>query len=720
MPTNIIGWDRDRDGILTLTLDDPSQSANTMNAAYRSSMGETLDRIDAEKDGLAGIVLASAKKTFFAGGDLVDLVKATKDDAPAMADFADTMKSQLRRLETSGVPVVAALGGAALGGGLEIALAAHHRIAVNGAVVVGLPEVTLGLLPGAGGVVRTVRLLGIEKALSTLLLSGTRLKVPAAVELGLIDEVVEDREALIPAAKAWIKANPESHVQPWDRKGFRIPGGDASSASFGAKLPALPALLRRQTKGAPLPAPRAIMAVAVEGAALDIDAASVIETRYFVSLVTGQVAKNMIKAFFFDMQTIGRGASRPSGFDEFRATKVGVIGAGMMGAGIAYVSARAGIEVVLKDIDVDVARRGKAYAEKVEAKALAAGKTTTQASEALLARITPTAAAADLEGVDFVVEAVFESVELKLSVFAEVEEHVLPDAVLGSNTSTLPISELAAGVKRRDDFIGIHFFSPVDKMPLVEIIAGEETSPSTVAKVFDFTQQIGKTPIIVGDSRGFFTSRVIMTFLDEAIAAVGEGIDPAVIEQAGLQAGYPAGPLQLCDELTLSLIRKLRDETRDAVIAGGGTWTPHGSEPVIDRLVTELDRKGRSTGAGFYDYDGGKRIGLWPRLSSELSSQRTDIPFIDLQERMMFAEALESVKCFDEGVLKSVADANIGSLLGIGFPTWTGGVVQYINGYEGGLQGFVDRARELALSYGAHFLPPESLIARAARGEIYE
>ncbi|MDF3320124.1 3-hydroxyacyl-CoA dehydrogenase NAD-binding domain-containing protein, partial [Rhodococcus sp. C3V] len=600
-------------------------------------------------------------------------------------------------------------------------LAAHHRIAWDGkGVVVGLPEVTLGLLPGAGGIVRTVRMLGIEVALTRLLLTGSRLKVGAAVELGLIDEVVDSREDLISAAKTWIAANQEAHVQPWDRKGFRIPGGDASTLSFATNLPAIPANLRKQLKGAPLPAPRAILAAAIEGAGLDIDTASLIETRYFVHLVTGQVAKNMIKAFFFDIQTIGRGASRPDGFGKFRAARVGVVGAGMMGAAIAYVSARTGIDVVLKDLSIEAALKGKGYAEKIEAKALSAGKTTQEHSDALLARITPTDSAEDFAGVDFVVEAVFESVDLKHKVFREIEENVCPDAVLGSNTSTLPIRDLAKGVQRRGDFIGIHFFSPVDKMPLVEIIAGEETSPSTIAKVFDFTEQIGKTPIVANDSRGFFTSRVIMTFVNEAIAAIGEGVDPATVEQAALQAGYPAGPLQLCDELTLALVRKLREETRDAVLDEGGTWTPHGSERVVDRLVLELDRKGRSTGAGFYDYAGGKRVGLWPKLSAELSAGPTEIPFADIQERMLFAEALETVKCFDEGVLNTVADANIGSLLGIGFPTWTGGVVQYINGYAGGLQGFVSRARELAARYGTHFEPSESLVAKAMRGEIYE
>ncbi|MGW0036723.1 3-hydroxyacyl-CoA dehydrogenase NAD-binding domain-containing protein [Gordonia sp. NPDC003376] len=717
-----ITWEQDTDKIVVLTLDDPDHSANTMNAAYVRSMRATVERLEAERDTIAGVVIRSAKKTFFAGGDLGDLITTEPSAAARMTEFTNGLKDQLRRLETLGKPVVAAINGAALGGGLEIALACHHRIAVDDrSVVIGLPEVTLGLLPGAGGIVRTVRLLGIHKALTSFLLTGTRYTARQARELGVIDELVDSREALLPAAKAWVLANTEAAVQPWDVKGYRVPGGTAAVPSFAANLPAIPANLRRQLKGSPLEAPRAIVAAAVEGAGLSFASASQIETRYFVSLVTGQVAKNMIKANFFDMQTINAGSSRPEGIERQVTTRVGVIGAGMMGAGIAYVAAKAGIEVILKDRTLDAAARGKAYAEKIEAKALAKGKTSAEKSQALLDRITPTVDATDFSGVDLVIEAVFESVELKQQVFQEVESIVLPDAVLGSNTSTLPITTLAQGVARQDDFIGIHFFSPVDKMPLVEIITGAHTSAETLAKVFDFTLQIRKTPIVVNDSRGFFTSRVIMTFTDEAAAAVGEGVDPATVEQAALQAGYPAGPLQLMDELTLSLVQKLRLETRAGIEADGGTWIEHGSEKVIDILVDDLERKGRSTGAGFYDYDdAGKRVGISPALRDRFTRPDADIPFGDLQERMLFAEALETIRCFDEGVLDSVADANVGSILGIGFPVWTGGVIQYVNQYAGGLAGFVTRARELAAAYGPRFELPQSLIVKADRGETYE
>ncbi|MFI7115505.1 3-hydroxyacyl-CoA dehydrogenase NAD-binding domain-containing protein [Amycolatopsis sp. NPDC049868] len=717
-----IRWEQDADGIVVLTLDDPKQSANTMNADFRESLGVVVDRLEAEKDNITGVVLTSAKKTFFAGGDLNDLIQAKPENAAEITESSGLMKGQMRRLEQLGKPVVAAINGAALGGGLELALATHHRIAadVKGSQI-GLPEVTLGLLPGGGGVVRTVRLLGIQSALLNVLLQGQRHRPAKAKELGLVHELVGTVEELVPAAKAWIKANPEGGVQPWDVKGYKIPGGTPSNPSFAANLPAFPANLRKQIKGANMPAPRAILAAAIEGSTVDFDTAITVETRYFISLATGQVSKNMTKAFFFDLQSINSGGSRPEGFEKYTAKKVGVVGAGMMGAAIAYVSAKAGIDVVLKDVTLEGAEKGKGYAVKLEEKALSRGKTTQEKSDALLAKIKPTDKAEDFAGVDFVIEAVFESVELKHKVFQEIEGIVNADAVLGSNTSTLPITALAEGVQRTEDFIGIHFFSPVDKMPLVEIICGEKTSPATLAKVFDYTLQIKKTPIVVNDSRGFFTSRVIGTFLNEAVAALGEGVEPASIEQAGSQAGYPAPPLQLMDELTLTLPRKIRKETREAIEAAGGTWNAHASEGVIDRMVEEFDRKGRSTGSGFYDYDeSGKRTGLWPGLRDAFKSGSAEVPFEDLKERMLFAEALETVKCFDEGVLTTIADANIGSIFGIGFPAWTGGVIQYINQYEGGLQGFVDRARELAARYGDHFTPPASLVEKAAKGEIYE
>ena len=715
-----VRWTRDDDGVVILTIDDPDARVNTMNDAYIAGMGAAVDRLEAEKATVSGVILTSGKKTFFAGGDLHGLLRSTREGAAKQEARIDGLKDQLRRLEKLGKPVVAAINGTALGGGLEITLAAHRRIAADvPGCQLGQPEVTLGLLPGAGGITRLVRMMGIQNALTKVILTGTKFSPREALELKIVDEVVGSVDELVPRAKAWIAANPAA-VQPWDVKGFEIPGGSAASPALAAVLPAMAANLRKQLKGAPMPAPRAILAAAVEGSLLDFETASQVETRYLVNLAIGQVAKNMISAFFFDMQKITAGASRPAGFPAFQAKKVGILGAGMMGAGIAYVAAKAGIEVILKDVSLAGAERGKGYSVKIEQKALERGKTTKEKSEALLARIKTTADPADFAGVDFVIEAVFESVELKQKVFKEIEEVVDADAVLGSNTSTLPIALLAEGVKRPADFIGIHFFSPVDKMQLVEIVRGKNTSEAVLAKVFDFVLQIRKTPIVVNDGRGFFTSRVIGKFLNEAVAMVGEGIEPTSIEQAGLQAGYPAGPLQLLDELTLTLTQKIRNESRRAEEGQGKAWTAHPSEWVVDKMVDELGRKGRSTGGGFFAYDEqGRRTGIWPELRGAFNSGSRELPFVDLQERMLFAEAIDTVRCVDDGVLTSAADANIGSLLGIGFPAWTGGVLQYINQYEGGLRGFVDRARALARAYGPRFEPPASLVAKAEAGETY-
>ncbi|MEU4812940.1 3-hydroxyacyl-CoA dehydrogenase NAD-binding domain-containing protein [Nocardia fluminea] len=713
MTENMIRWDRDADGIVVLTMDDPNQGANTMNALYKASMTATIDRLVAEVDDITGVVLTSAKKTFFAGGDIKDMVQTTPDQAGQIMEELGEIKSALRRLELLGRPVVAAINGAALGGGLEIALACHHRIAaeVKGSQI-GLPEVTLGLLPAGGGITRTVRMLGIQNALMGVLLQGQRNSPAKAAKIGLVDELVGSIDELVPAAKAWIKANPEASVQPWDAKGFKIPGGGPSSPALAASLPAFPANLRKQLKGANMPAPRAIMAAAVEGAQVGFDDASLIESRYFAQLVTGPVAKNMMQAFFLDLQAINNGGSRPKDIPQRKINKIGVLGAGMMGAGIAYVSAQAGYEVVLKDVTLEAAERGKNYSEKIEAKALSRGKTTEEKSKALLDRITPTDSAADFAGVDFVIEAVFENTELKHKVFQEIEDIVEPDALLGSNTSTLPITGLASGVKREQDFIGIHFFSPVDKMPLVEIIKGEKTSDEALARVFDYTLAIRKTPIVVNDSRGFFTSRVIGTFIYEAIAMLGEGIEPATIEQAGSQAGYPAAPLQLADELNLKLMKKVADESREAAKAGD-TKMPadHPGYKVTDYML-EVGRPGRLEKAGFYEYDeDGNRLKLWPGLRTQFNTVAGEnVPLADLIDRMLFVEAIETQKIFDEGVLTTSADANIGSIFGIGYPAWTGGVHQFVANYNGeGKAAFVRRADELAAKYGERFEVPASL-----------
>ncbi|MFF3274001.1 3-hydroxyacyl-CoA dehydrogenase NAD-binding domain-containing protein [Streptomyces chrestomyceticus] len=715
-----IRWEQDETGVVTLVLDDPDQSANTMNAAFKASLTAVADRLEAERDTVRGVVFTSAKKTFFAGGDLRDLIAVTPEHAQQAFETGQGIKRDLRRIETLGKPVVAAINGAALGGGYELALACHHRVALDTrATKIGLPEVTLGLLPAAGGVVRTVRLLGIADALLKVLLQGTQYNATRALENGLIHEVAATPEELTEKARAFIDAHPEAQ-QPWDVKGYKIPGGTPAHPKFAANLPAFPANLKKQLNGAPYPAPRNILAAAVEGSQVDFETAQTIEARYFVELVTGQTSKNMIQAFFFDLQAVNSGASRPKDIAPRTVEKVAVLGAGMMGAGIAYSCARAGIEVVLKDVSLEAAEKGKAYSEGLLAKALSRGRTTEAKRDELLARITPTADPQDLAGCDAVIEAVFEDTSLKHRVFQEIQHIVAPDALLCSNTSTLPITGLAEGVERDADFIGLHFFSPVDKMPLVEIIKGGKTGDEALARAFDLVRQIRKTPIVVNDSRGFFTSRVIGHFINEGVAMVGEGIEPASVEQAAAQAGYPAKVLSLMDELTLTLPRKIRDETRRAVEAAGGTWPEHPADTVIDRMVDEFGRPGRSGGGGFYEYgEDGKRGGLWPGLREHFTKAGAAIPFRDMQERMLFAEALDTVRCFEEGVLTSVADANIGSILGIGFPGWTGGVIQYINGYDGGLPGFVARARELQAAYGERFAPPALLVEKAEKGEKF-
>ncbi len=716
---NMFRWDKDDNDVVTLTMDDPGGSANTLNDTFIHDLEKTLHRLEHEKDDIAGVVITSAKKTFFAGADLNMIIQATPADAARLEKEISRIKSAFDRIETLGKPVAAAINGAALGGGLEIALACHYRVALDAkGSEIGLPEVTLGLLPGAGGVARTTRMFGLQKALMEVLLQGQRRKPQAAKEVGLVDEVVATPEEMLAVAKAWVLEHPDA-AQPWHAPGYKMPGGTPSNPKLAMMLPAFPANLRKQVKGAPMPAPLAIMAASVEGAQVDFATAQKIETRYFASLATGQVAKNMTQAFFFDLQHITKGGARPEGYAPYKPVKALVMGAGMMGAGIAYVCARNGIEVVLVDTSLDAAEKGKAYSQGLLDKAVSRGKMTEAQRDEVLARIQPADSLDPAKGADLVIEAVFENQELKHETFGRIEQVVADDALLGSNTSTLPITGLAQAVKRPEDFIGLHFFSPVDKMPLLEIVVGEKTSDATIAKALDVAAAIKKTPIVVNDSRGFFTSRVIGTFMGEAVAMLAEGVPAPSIEQAGLQAGYPTGPLALFDEVSLTLGRRIREEGRIAMEAAGQSFPDHPSYAAIDRMVVDFERGGRAAGAGFYDYAEGKRLGLWDGLVENFGGDNLSIPFEDMQERMLFAEALESVKCYDEGVLRSVPEANIGSIFGIGFPPWTGGVLQYVNGYPGGPAGFVARARDLAAKYGDRFTPPASLVALADSGGRY-
>jgi 3-hydroxyacyl-CoA dehydrogenase/enoyl-CoA hydratase/3-hydroxybutyryl-CoA epimerase len=715
----MIRWEQREDGIVILTLDDPEQNTNTMNLRYLEAMASTMDRLEAEKASITGVVVTSAKDGFLAGADLRDLASAGASGASSGENIgvlgyraAETAKGQFRRLEKLGKPVVAALNGTALGGGFELGLACHHRVAVDRPDArFGLPEVTLGLLPGGGGVVRVTRMLGVQDALLNVLMQGQRMRPAQAKQNGLIDELVSSRDDLVPRAVEWIQANP-SAAQPWERGGYKMPGGRPTDRSLATMLPAFPANLRKQLKGAHYPAPLAIMCAAVEGASVDVDTAMRIESRWFASLVGTPVQRSMTKAFFFDLGHLNRGGSRPKDVPRGTAQRVGVVGAGMMGAGIAYACARAGIEVVLVDVSLEAAERGKAYSKKILDKAVSRGHSTSDKRDAHLARITPAADLSDLAGCDVVIEAVFEDLDLKRETFTKVASIVGPDALLASNTSSLPVTSIAEAVPDPTAFLGLHFFSPVDKMALVEIVRGRKTSDATLARGYDLVRQIDKTPIVVNDSRGFFTSRVFGTYVLEGLALLAEGVPAASVEQAALQAGYPVGPLAVIDEVTLTLSRHIRDEARKA----GAEVPVHPGESVVDRMLDEYGRTGKSAGKGFYDYpDDGSPKHLWPGLAEAFGSVvPPPLDMRDMQERLMFAEVIESVRCLDEGVLTGVEDGNIGSIFGIGFPAWTGGVLQYVEQYQGGVGGFVARARELADRYGDRFTPPDSLVARVA------
>ena len=692
-------------GIATITLQMEGR-ANKINDAFGHTLAQALGWVQAQA-GVKGLVIASGHKDFCVGADL-DRLYRERDPADLMERLR-SLHGLFRRIEQLPFPVVAAPTGSALGGGYELALACHHRIALDDAgIQLGLPEVSLGVIPGAGGTQRLPRIIGIQAALEHIA-QGKIVRAPQAKKVGMVDALAPDRAALVKAAAAWIAQNPRAK-QPWDDKKFRFPGPQPGSDDARNMFMAGSAMLYKKTAGA-FPAAESAMSVVQEGCAIAFDAALIVEMREFTRLATSDQAKDMIRTLWFHRTAAEKHEGLPTA-KEHGFGKVGILGAGMMGAGIAYVSAKAGYDVVLKDVSLEAAERGKGYSEKLEAKALGRGRTTEEKSAELLGRITPTADAADLKGVDFVIEAVFESVELKQKVFQEIEDIVEPNAVLGSNTSTLPITGLATGVKRQEDFIGIHFFSPVDKMPLVEIIKGEKTSDEALARVFDYTLAIGKTPIVVNDSRGFFTSRVIGTFVNEALAMLGEGVAPSSIEQAGSQAGYPAPPLQLSDELNLELMHKIALATRKGVEEAGGTYEPHPAEAVVEKMI-EIGRPSRLSGAGFYEYVDGKRTGLWPGLKDTFKSGSAEIPLQDMIDRMLFAEALETQKCLDEGVLTSTADANIGSIMGIGYPPYTGGSAQFIVGYQGvggvGKDAFVARAKELAAKYGERFTPPASL-----------
>jgi len=722
MSENLHGfiYEKDAAGIVTVTMD-MDGPVNAMNAQFRDAMSATLDRLEAEA-GLTGVVIASAKDTFFAGGDLKDILAAPKgDEETQFRLIEDGVKAPLRRLEKLPVPVVAAINGAALGGGLEICLACNHRILLDSpAAQIGLPEVTLGLLPGGGGVVRSVHLLGVEKALP-LLLEGQRLKPAQALEAGYVDALVASASDLVGEAKAWIAANPDAAEQPWDKKGHRIPGGDMRNPGVAQILQVAPAMTFKKTRGL-LPAPEKIRSVIEQALSVDFDTALRVESRELAWLITTREAKNIITTGFFQMNQINSGASRPKGPERSKVQKLGILGAGMMGQGIAYSAAAVGIDVVLKDVSAEAAEKGKGYTAALMDKQIARGRKSESDKADILSRITATADYADLAGCDLVIEAVFENMELKKSVTQEAEPQLAAGGVFASNTSTLPITRLAEASANPANFIGIHFFSPVDRMPLIEIICGAQTSDETLAKAFDFARQIRKTPIVVNDSLGFFTSRVFATYMDEGARLLREGLDPVLIDAMGKQVGMPVGPLTVQDEVSQELTRKVAETHRELGVYGSKSDNSFNAD-LATMMVDEYGRGGRHHGGGFYEYgsDGSKTI--WPKLYELFHKPEVEIPRQDIKDRILFRQAVESLRCLDEDVLRSVADGNVGSLLGIGAPAWSGGFIQVVNTWEHncerGPAAFLARARELAERYGERFAPPANLEAMAAKDALF-
>ena len=709
---NFLTFEVDAAGIGLATLDQPGRAMNVLTPVLMEAVAALVERLEKE-DSLKGLVLTSGKPSFIVGADIDQLNQITTIDQAFR--LGEELKALMRRMEKCGKPVVAALNGTTLGGGLELAMACHARFAMDDPKAkIGLPEVKLGLLPGGGGTQRLPRLIGIQKSLE-LMTQGTELSPAKALGLGLVTGLATTREELLQKARDWCVANPKP-VQPWDTKGFRIPGGDSKSPAVVQLLSIAPSMANAKAHGN-YPAITHIMSCLFEGCLLDIDNALQVESRYFAACIVSQVSKNMIGTLWYQLNAIKKGQSRPKDVPAGKVKKLGILGAGMMGAGIAYVSAKVGIDVVLLDATQENAEKGKAYSQGLLDKALSRGKTTQEKRDALLARIVPTTRYEDLQGCDLVIEAVFEDRGIKAECTRKAEAVIAADAVFASNTSTLPISGLAQVSSRPANFLGLHFFSPVDKMPLVEIIVGDKTSEETLARGFDYVLQIGKTPIVVNDSRGFYTSRVFATYVMEGLAMLGEGVHPRSIEVAGIKAGMPMPPLALQDEVSLGLSLHVSDQTRRDVEAEGKAYTVHPGEAVMRTVGVEHGRLGKKAGKGFYDYQG-KEKSLWPELTTLYPPQAEQPTQEELVDRLMFIQANEAARCFEERVVRSVADANIGSIFGWGFAPHQGGALQFINAM--GAQRFVDRSRELAKLHGARFEPAAVVVKMAQEGARFE
>ncbi len=709
------------DGVAILIWNEAGRAVNVVNGQALAELDAAVKQAVADPD-VKGIVLTSGKPgVFVAGGDLAQ-IKALGSGPMDLADLLarqTAVHDQLRRMETCGKPVVAALNGVTLGGGFEIALACHRRVLASDRFAkVGLPEAGLGLMPGAGGTQRLPRLVGLQTAIG-LLLEGKQLEPADALKAGLVHEVVPAGE-VVAAAKRWILAG-GSAVQPWDDPKYQPPGGGVDSPKGAQLLMGTNAMVHANTYGN-FPHSKAILSAVYEGMKLPIERAGKVETRYFLSLLQGSVARSMLRTLFFGLESAQKGERRPKDVPRFDVKKVGILGAGLMGQGIANVSAKAGIEVVLLDRDLASAQRGKDAVAKGLEKLVAKGKTTREKADALLARIRPTESYDDLRGADVVVEAVFEDREIKARVNKAAEDRLGPDAILASNTSGLPITGLATAVSRPESFIGLHFFSPVERMQMVEIVVGEKTSDVTLAKAWDYLLKIKKAGIVVNDAPGFYTSRVFGTFISEGTTLLAEGVPPALIENAAKLAGMPMPPLGISDQVGLGTMHKVAAQAKKDAEAEGREWKPTPAQAIIARLI-ELGREGANTAsrAGFYEYlEGGKKR-LWPGLGEALAglvATPAEVPPADeIVRRYLFTQCLEAARCIEQGVIRSVTDADVGVVMAVGFPAFTGGPCSYMDSY--GIAAFVAEADRLAAKYGPRFEPPKLLRDMAAAGKTF-
>ena len=706
--------DVDADGIALVTFDVPGRSMNTLTGQVMAELPQVVERIRTDP-AIKGAVIASGKASgFCAGADLGEMGSASGPASPAeVFERVYAINKNFRALETCGKPVAAAIAGVAMGGGLELTLACHHRVLVDDPKVqIGLPEAKVGLLPGGGGTQRLPRLMGVMAA-APYLLEGKSFRPADAKSAGVVDQLAP-RGQEVEAAKAWVKTG--DPVARWDKKDFKIPGGGPYTKGTQQIFVMGNAMLRKQSYGN-YPAQINIMKAVYEGLQVPIDAALRIESRYFARTLMTPQATAMIRTLFGSMQALGKGAVRPQGPAKSDPKKVAVIGAGMMGAGIAYVQAMAGIESVLIDTTQEAADKGLGYAADLLKKAVGRGRMTQEKADAVLALITPTTDYEHVRGCDLVVEAVFENRDIKAEVTRKAEAMLAPGAVFGSNTSTLPITGLAEASVRPADFIGIHFFSPVDKMGLVEIIMAKETGDEALAKAIDYVLKIKKTPIVVNDSRGFYTSRCFGTFVQEGMEMLADGIAPAIIDNVGRMTGMPRGPLEMHDDVALDLSYKIAQQTQKDL---GDKYKAPKFQGIMEKMVGELGRYGRKNKKGFYDYPDGGKKSLWPGLSEVAPVTQADAPpavVAELKQRLLHRQAIEMARCMEEGVVTDPREADVGAILGWGFAPWTGGPASYIDGI--GAAEFVAQCDALAQKYGERFTPPKLLRDMAASGESF-